>query len=195
MSEAKATNRSGVEAQSSASFSFCSFTIWPARSRPLPYQNGLIDRTSMSTACASMAASRLSISIISRRPLHRRPDVRRLGPPESSDGDSASREQSADFAELAMSVHVDGFDPLATDHDGQCHPYRLLGVRAAAGDRHRKRRCRWRRQQRPSSKIDAVWACHFPPHAVHNFDAATKVTDRAIVLALNLLHNMKGSTW
>jgi hypothetical protein len=52
-----------LEAQSSASFSFCSFTIWPARSRSLPYQNGLIDSTSMSTACASMAASRLSISM------------------------------------------------------------------------------------------------------------------------------------
>src|SRR5216683_2196010 len=63
VSEAKAAKRSGLEAQSSASFSFWIFTIWVARSRSLPYQKGLIDSTSMSTACASIAFNRLSISM------------------------------------------------------------------------------------------------------------------------------------
>src|SRR5712692_7369352 len=63
VSEAKAANRSGFEAQSSASFSFWIFTIAAARSRSRLYQEGLIDSTSRSMACASMAASRLSISM------------------------------------------------------------------------------------------------------------------------------------
>src|SRR5882757_2401697 len=63
VSEAKAANRSGLDAQSSASFSFWILTIWPASSRSLPYQKGLIDSTSMSTACASITFSRLSISM------------------------------------------------------------------------------------------------------------------------------------
>src|ERR1700738_3672164 len=62
VSEAKPANRSGLEAQSSASFSFWILTTWPASSRSRLYQLGLIDSTSMSTACASMAASRLPIS-------------------------------------------------------------------------------------------------------------------------------------
>ena len=63
VSEAKAAKRSGLAAQSSASFSFCSLTIWPASSRSRRYQKGLIDSTSMSMACASIAFSRLSISM------------------------------------------------------------------------------------------------------------------------------------
>src|SRR5882724_4740318 len=61
--EAKAANRSGLVAQSSASFSFWIFTICAARSRSRSYQNGLTDSTSMSMACESIAASRFSISI------------------------------------------------------------------------------------------------------------------------------------
>ena len=63
VSEAKAAKRSGLAAQSSASFSFCSLTIWPASSRSRPYQKGFMDSTSMSTACPSIAFSRLSISM------------------------------------------------------------------------------------------------------------------------------------
>src|SRR4051812_36946808 len=59
-SEAKAAKRSGFEAHSSASFSFCTRTISAARSRSLRYQNGLIDSTSMSTPCASIALRRSS---------------------------------------------------------------------------------------------------------------------------------------
>jgi hypothetical protein len=33
-------------------------------------------------------------------------------------GGGRAGEQCAGFAELAMGVHVDGFDPLAADHDG-----------------------------------------------------------------------------
>jgi hypothetical protein len=36
----------------------------------------------------------------------------------NSDRGSAGVEQCAGFAELAMGVHVDRFDPVATDHDG-----------------------------------------------------------------------------
>ena len=36
----------------------------------------------------------------------------------------------AGFAELAMGVHVNRFDPFATDHDRQFLLCRLLGVRA-----------------------------------------------------------------
>src|SRR5690349_20715986 len=57
-SEAKAAKRPGCEAHSCASFSFCSSTIFAARSRSARYQNGLIYSTSMSTAIASMALSR-----------------------------------------------------------------------------------------------------------------------------------------
>src|SRR5579883_709605 len=63
VSEAKAANRSGLLAHNSASFSFWILTILAARSRSRPYQKGLIDSTSMSTACESIAARRLSTSM------------------------------------------------------------------------------------------------------------------------------------
>src|SRR6476469_4170722 len=61
--EAKAAKRSGRAAQSSASFSLLSSTILAAVSRSLPYQNGLIDSTSMSIAMASMPLRRVSIAM------------------------------------------------------------------------------------------------------------------------------------
>ena len=80
-SEAKAAKRSGFEAQSSASLSFCTLTISAARSRSLRYQNGLIDSTSMSTA---MRVHRLEALIERdeglRRPLHRRCEGRVVVP-------------------------------------------------------------------------------------------------------------------
>ena len=70
VSEAKPANRSGFEAQSCANFSFWILTTWAARSRSRSYQLGLTDSTSMSTAWASIAASRLSISMtVSSAPL------------------------------------------------------------------------------------------------------------------------------
>ena len=119
VSEAKAAKRSGFEAQSSASFSFWIFTICPARSRSWSYQNGLIDSTSMSTACAVHRGEPLVdldegfLGAVDRRNLH----LRRIG-----------AEQGAGFAEMAVRVHVDGLDPLAADHHRQCLACRLLGV-------------------------------------------------------------------
>jgi len=56
-----------------------------------------------------MAASRLSISMkASAAPVDRR-KLERGG---------IGAEQRAGFAEVAMGVHVDGFDPLAARHDG-----------------------------------------------------------------------------
>src|SRR5580658_2718079 len=63
VNDANAANRSGFAAQSSASFSFCSLTTLAARSRSAPYQNGLIDSTSISIAIASIALSRSSITM------------------------------------------------------------------------------------------------------------------------------------
>ena len=120
VSEAKAAKRSGLLAQSSASFSFCILTIWPARSRSRPYQKGLIDSTSMSTAWASMASSRLSISMkASAAPL--------TGGSWTDGGVGA--EQRAGLAEVAMGMDVDGLDLLAVDGDGQ-GAGRALRVRA-----------------------------------------------------------------
>src|SRR3954451_11072967 len=62
--EAKAAKRSGFDAQSSASFSFCTRMISAARSRSLRYQNGLIDSTSISTPCESIAFRRSSSDVV-----------------------------------------------------------------------------------------------------------------------------------
>jgi len=114
VSEAKAANRSGLEAQSSVSFSFCSFTICPARSRSLPYQKGLIDSTSMSTGLRSMAGEPL-VDLDEGLGCDVGP---RASVDERGRGGSAGALQCDGFAELAMGVHVDRFDPFATDHDG-----------------------------------------------------------------------------
>ena len=100
---ARRRRRSGraLTAQSSASFSFWIFTICAARSRSLPYQNGLIDSTSMSTACASIAFEALvDLDEGLRRAIDRR----------SWTGCGIGAEQRAGFAEVAMRVHVDGLD-------------------------------------------------------------------------------------
>src|SRR5215471_8376812 len=57
-SDAKAAKRSGCDAHSSASFSFCILTIAAAVSRSLRYQNGLMESTSMSIAIASICLRR-----------------------------------------------------------------------------------------------------------------------------------------
>jgi len=66
-------------------------------------QFGLIDSTSISTACESIAASRLSISMTTSSP---------PGPYSAAPGRAACR-----LRDDAMGVHVDGPDPLARDHD------------------------------------------------------------------------------
>ena len=60
VNDAKAANRSGCAVHSSASRSLWMATILAAVSRSFPYQNGLIESTSMSMAIASIAASRRS---------------------------------------------------------------------------------------------------------------------------------------
>ncbi len=60
VSEAKAPKRSGLAAQSSARCSFCSATMRAPVSRSVPYQNGLIDRISMSIPISSIERSRPS---------------------------------------------------------------------------------------------------------------------------------------
>src|SRR5258706_4625012 len=56
--EAKATKRSGCAAQASASFSFCVWITFSARSRSSLYQLGLMLSTCRSMPCASIAAMR-----------------------------------------------------------------------------------------------------------------------------------------
>ena len=63
VSEAKAAKRSGFDAHNSASFSFWIFTTAAASSRSRPYQNGLIDSTSISIAIASISFRRCSIAM------------------------------------------------------------------------------------------------------------------------------------
>src|SRR5438105_1617572 len=55
---ANATSRSGCAAQSSASFSFCSWISFVATSRSASYQYGLMLSASMSMPCASIALMR-----------------------------------------------------------------------------------------------------------------------------------------
>jgi hypothetical protein len=56
--EANARKRSGVVATASASFSFCTWMIFSARSRSALYQKGLMLSTCRSMPCSSIAASR-----------------------------------------------------------------------------------------------------------------------------------------
>ena len=71
---AKATKRSGLAAQASASFSFWISMISPARSRSVSYQFGLMLSASMSMPCSSIMASRTPTAAMSR-------SSRRPGPP------------------------------------------------------------------------------------------------------------------
>jgi hypothetical protein len=117
--EAKAANRSGFEAQSSASFSFWILTIWAARSRSRPYQNGgeialaavpeRIDRQHLEVDGLRVHGGEPLVDL--DEGLGRAVDRWKL----HCGGISAK--QGAGFAEVAMGVHVDGLDPFPADHD------------------------------------------------------------------------------
>ena len=102
---AKATNRSGLAAHASASFSFWILMICLARSRSVLYQLGLMLSASTSMPCSSMACSRTATcdGHVEVRP-QRRPCELQV-------------HQRQRLGHRAVGVHVDRLHALAVDDD------------------------------------------------------------------------------
>jgi hypothetical protein len=130
----------GFEPHSSASFSLLILQIASATSRSLRYQNGLIDRISMSIAIASISLQALlDDDEVLLHALHRRRTFLASSPIRSI---AAGRSNARD---------VDGLDALALDHDRQPRG-RLLRVRR---DGSRSRRTTRPRASRAFQEIPA----------------------------------------
>ena len=110
VSEAKAAKRSGLEAQSSASFSFCSLTIWPGELAVAAVPEGVYGQH---LHVDGLPIHRLQPLVDLDEGLGRAVDRRQLH------RGGVGAQQRAGLAEVAMGMHVDGLDLPAVDGDGQ----------------------------------------------------------------------------